>query len=100
MHGGVEGHAAASGGAVYAAPLCGGRKAAAAVGHGVAHLLLLVADVRKLPGACAVQRTRRKRRAHGDTAALARLTTNTEENDISFRHCISELTEHDSNSVQ
>ena len=48
-----------------------GRKAAAGVGHGAAHLLLLVADVRKLPGARAVQRTRwrgqgmRRRRGTG-----------------------------------
>ena len=41
---------AALDGAVCAAPLSGGRKAAAAVGHGVAHLLLLVADARNLPG--------------------------------------------------
>ena len=37
---------AALGGAVCAAPLSGGRKAAAGVGHGAAHFLLLVADVR------------------------------------------------------
>ena len=49
---------AALGGAVYAVSLSGGREAAAGVGHGVAHLLLLVADVRKAPGARAVQRTR------------------------------------------
>ena len=49
---------AALGGAVSAAPLSGGRKAAAGVGHGAAHLLLLVADVRKVPDARAVQRTR------------------------------------------
>ncbi len=44
--------------AVYAVLLPGGRKAAAGVGHGAAHLLLLVADVRKVPDARAVQRTR------------------------------------------
>ena len=49
---------AALGGAVGAAPLSGGRKAAAGVGHGAAHLLLLVADVRKVPDVRAVQRTR------------------------------------------
>ena len=46
---------AALGGAVCAAPPSGGRKAAAGVGHGAAHLLQLVADVRKAPGARAVQ---------------------------------------------
>ena len=63
---------AALGGAVSAAPLSGGRKAAAGVGHGAAHLLLLVADARNLPGARAVQRTRgrgqetRRRRGTGE----------------------------------
>ena len=46
---------AALGGAVYAAPLSGGRKAAAAVAHGVAHLHQLVADTHNLPGARAAQ---------------------------------------------
>ena len=49
---------AALGGAVSAVPPAGGRKAAAGVGHGAAHLLLLVADVRKVPDVRAVQRTR------------------------------------------
>ena len=49
---------AALGGAVGAVSLAGGRKAAAGVGHGAAHLLLLVADVRKVPDVRAVQRTR------------------------------------------
>ena len=63
---------AALGGAVGAAPFSGGRKAAAGVGHGAAHLLLLVADARNLPGARAVQRTRgrgqeaRRRRGTGE----------------------------------
>ena len=63
---------AALGGAVCAAPLSGSRKAAAGVGHGAAHLLLLVADTRKHPGARAVQRTRgrgqetRRRRGTGE----------------------------------
>ena len=64
---------AALDGAVYAAPLSGGRKAAAAVAHGVAHLLLLVADARNLPGARAVQRTRgrgRGARCHSDTGEM------------------------------
>ena len=46
---------AALDGAVYAAPLSGGRKAAAALAHGVAHLLLLVAGARKPPGDRAAQ---------------------------------------------
>ena len=46
---------AALGGAVNAVPLVGGRKAAAGIGHGAAHLLLLVADVRKVPGVRAEQ---------------------------------------------
>ena len=91
---------AALGGAVCAAPLSGGRKAAAGVGHGAAHLLLLVADARNLPGVRAAQGQEGGDGEQGATATLARLTTNTEENDSSFRHCISELTEHDSNSVQ
>ena len=50
---------AALDGAFYAAPPSGGRKAAAAVAHGVAHYLLLVADARKPPGDHAAQRIRR-----------------------------------------
>ena len=64
---------AALGGAVHAALLSGGRKAAAAVGHGAAHLLLLVADARNLLGARAVQRTRgrgRGARRHSDTGEM------------------------------
>ena len=86
--------------AVYAVLLPGSRKAAAGVGHGAAHLLQHVADARKHPCARAVQEQGGGDGEQGATAALARLTTNTEENDSSFRHCISELTEHDSNSVQ
>ena len=59
--------------AVCAAPLSGGRKAAAAVGHGAAHLLLLVADARNLPGTRAVQRTRgrgRGARCHSGTGEM------------------------------
>ena len=48
------------GGAFYAAPLSGSRKAAAAIGHGAAHLLLLVTDARKLPSDRAAQRIRRR----------------------------------------
>ena len=64
---------AALGGAVHAALLSGGCKAAAAVGHGAAHLLLLVADARNLPGARAVQRTRGRGRGairHSDTGEM------------------------------
>ena len=63
---------AALDGAFYAAPPSGGRKAAADVGHGAAHLFQLVADARKHPGARAVQRTRgrgqetRRRRGTGE----------------------------------
>ena len=72
---------AALGGAVSAAPLSGGRKAAAGVGHGAAHLLLLVADVRKVPGVRAVQEQGGGDEEQGDTATLATLRSNTEEND-------------------
>ena len=72
---------AALGGAVCAAPLSGGRKAAAGVGHGAAHLLQHVADDRKRPGARAVQGQGGEDGEQGDTATLARLRSNTEEND-------------------
>ena len=72
---------AALGGAVHAAPLSGGRKAAAGVGHGAAHLLLLVADARKAPGVRAVQEQGGGDGEQGDTAALSRSTTSSEEND-------------------
>ena len=72
---------AALGGVVCAAPLSGGRKAAAGVGHGAAHLLQLVADARKHPGARAVQRTRGRGQETRRRRALARSTTDTEEND-------------------
>ena len=72
---------AALGGAVCAAPLSGGRKAAAGVGHGAAHLLQLVADVRKCPGARAVQGQGGGDGEHGDNAALLRSTAVSEEND-------------------
>ena len=74
---------AALDGAVYAAPLSGGRKAAAAVAHGVAHLLLLVADARNLPGVRAVQGQGGGDGEQGATAALARSTSGSEENDSS-----------------
>ena len=68
--------------AVCAAPLSGGRKAAAGVGHGAAHLLLHAADVRKRPGARAVQGQGGGDREHGDAGALVRLATDTEETTV------------------
>ena len=56
---------AALGGAVSAVPPAGGRKATAGVGHGAAHLLLLVADVRKVPD---VVRCRNKGEGTGSKA--------------------------------
>ena len=81
--GGVEGHATSSGGAVSAVPPAGGRKAAAGVGHGAAHLLLLVADVRKVPGVRAVQEQEGGDEEQGDAVAQARSTSFSEENDSS-----------------
>ena len=72
---------AALGGAVGAAPLSGGRKAAAGVGHGAAHLLLLVTDVRKVPGVRAEQEQGGGDEEQGANAALWRSTTCSEEND-------------------
>ena len=72
---------AALGGAVSAVPPAGGRKAAAGVGHGAAHLLLLVADVRKVPGVRAVQEQGGGDEEQGDAVALARSTSFSEEND-------------------
>ena len=78
---------AALGGAVSAAPLSGGRKAAAGVGHGAAHLLLLVADVHKAPGDRAAQEQGGGDEEQGDTVALARSTTISEENDSKPLNC-------------
>ena len=72
---------AALGGAVSAAPLSGGRKAAAGVGHGAAHLLQHVADAHKHPGARAVQEQGGGDGEQGDIGALSRSTTSSEEND-------------------
>ena len=72
---------AALGGTVSAAPLSGGRKAAAGVGHGAAHLLLLVADARKAPGVRAVQEQEGGDEEQGDAVALARSMSISEEND-------------------
>ena len=60
-------------GAVYAAPLSGGRKAAAAVAHGVAHLLQLVADARKLPGDRAAQEQEGGDREQGANAVTGEI---------------------------
>ena len=59
----------------------GVRKAAAGVGHGAAHLLLLVADAHKMPGTRAVQEQGGGDEEQGDTVALARSTSFSEEND-------------------
>ena len=72
---------AALGGAVSTAPLSGGRKAAAGVGHGAAHLLLLVADARKAPGVRAVQEQEGGDEEQGDAVVLARSMSFSEEND-------------------
>ena len=74
---------AALGGAVGAVPPAGGRKAAAGVGHGAAHLLLLIADVRKVPGVRAVQEQGGGDEEQGDTVAVVRSTSGSEENDSS-----------------
>ena len=81
---------AALSGAVCAAPLSGGRKAAAGVGHGAAHLLQHVADARKHPGARAVQGQGGGDGEQGANAALSRSTTSSEENDSRSLNCISE----------
>ena len=72
---------AALGGAVSAVPPAGGRKAAAGVGHGAAHLLQHVADVRKMPGTRAVQEQEGEDEEQGDAMALARSMPVSEEND-------------------
>ena len=74
---------AALGGVVGAVSPAGVRKAAADVGHGAAHLLLLVADARKAPGARAVQEQEGGDEEQGDAVALARSTSASEENDSS-----------------
>ena len=71
---------AALGAAVCATPLFGGRKAAAGVGHGAAHLLQLVVDARKRPGVRAVQGQGGGDGEQGANAALSRSTTCSEEN--------------------
>ena len=84
--GGVEGHAASSGGLGGAGWRRRRRvscKAAAGVGHGAAHLLLLVADARKAPGVRVVQEQEGGDEEQGDAVALARSTSASEENDSS-----------------
>ena len=72
---------AALGGVGGAVSPAGVRKAAAGVGHGAAHLLLLVADARKVPGTRAVQEQGGEDEEQGDAVALARLMSISEEND-------------------
>ena len=74
---------AALGGVVGAVSPAGVRKAAAGVGHGAAHLLLLVADARKAPGVRAVQEQEGGDEEQGDAVVLARSTSSSEENDSS-----------------
>ena len=72
---------AALGGVVGAVSPAGVRKAAAGVGHGAAHLLLLVADARKAPGVRAVQEQEGGDEEQGDAVVLARSMSFSEEND-------------------
>ena len=72
---------AALGGVGGAVSPAGVRKAAAGVGHGAAHLLLLVADARKMPGTRAVQEQVGEDEEQGDAAVLARSMPVSEEND-------------------
>ena len=61
----------------------GVRKAAAGVGHGAAHLLLLVADARKVPSTRAVQEQGGEDEEQGDVMTLVRSMSCSEENDSS-----------------
>ena len=72
---------AALGGVGGAVSPAGVRKAAAGVGHGAAHLLLLVADARKMPGTRAVQEQVGEDEEQGDATVLARWMPVSEEND-------------------
>ena len=78
---------AALGGVVGAVSPAGVRKAAGGVGHGAAHLLLLVADARNAPGVRAVQEQESGDEEQGDAVALARSTSFSEENDSRPLHC-------------
>ena len=77
----------ALGGVVGAVSPAGVRKAAAGVGHGAAHLLLLVADARKVPGVRAVQEQEGGDDGQGDAVVLARSTSFSEENDSRPLQC-------------
>ena len=72
---------AALGAVVGAVSPAGVRKATAGVGHGAAHLLLLVADARKMPGTRAAQEREGEDEEQGDAMALARSMSCSEEND-------------------
>ena len=72
---------AALGGVVDAVSSAGARKAAAGVGHRVAHPLRLVADARKVPSTRAVQEQGGEDKEQGDAVALARSMSISEEND-------------------
>ena len=85
---------AALDGAVCAAPLSGGRKASAGVGHGAAQLFLLVTDARTFQALVRCRRQGGGDREHGDTAALARSTSGSEENDSALK-CSLNFTEPD-----
>ena len=78
---------AALGGVVGAVSPAGVRKAAAGVGHGAAHLLLLVADARKAPGVRAVQEQEGGDEEQGDAVVLARSMSFSEENDSKPLQC-------------
>ena len=78
---------AALGGVVGAVSPAGARKAAAGVGHGAAHLLLLVADARKAPGVRAVQEQEGRDKEQGDAVVLARSMPFSEENDSKPLQC-------------
>ena len=83
---------AALGGVVGAVSPVGVCKAAAGDGHGAAHLLLLVADVRKVPGVRAVQEQGGGDEEQGNIVALVRSTSGSEENDSALQ-CSLNLTE-------
>ena len=78
---------AALGGVVGAVSPAGVRKAAAGVGHGAAHFLLLVADARKAPGVRAVQEQEGGDEGQGDVVALARSMPFSDEYDSKPLQC-------------
>ena len=78
---------AALGGVVGAVSPAGICKAAAGVGHGAVHLLMLVADARKAPGVRAVQEQEGGDEGQGDAVVLARSTSFSEENDSRPLQC-------------